>query len=87
MFATMKPYAPAPPPGAQPPPLWGHVDHVRELFGDRVDGLRRPAAGPGRRPVRDAEEFRDFFKANYGPTIAVYTAHRRRPRQGRRARP
>ena len=38
MFATMKPYAPPPPAGAQPPPLWGHVDHVRALLGDRVTG-------------------------------------------------
>src|ERR687897_307712 len=36
MFATMKPYAPAPPPGAQPPPRWGDEAHVRELLGDRV---------------------------------------------------
>jgi 2-polyprenyl-3-methyl-5-hydroxy-6-metoxy-1,4-benzoquinol methylase len=39
MFATMKPYVPAPPPGVQPPPLWGHLDHVRELFGERVTDL------------------------------------------------
>ena len=32
MFATMKPYAPAPPPGVQPPPLWGSEDHVRALL-------------------------------------------------------
>ena len=73
MFATMKPYAPPPPPGAQPPPLWGREEHVRELFGDRVTDARRArsrrcgwTASPARR------EFRDFFKANYGPTIAVY---------------
>ena len=36
LFATMKPYAPAPPPGAQPPPLWGSEEHVQELLGDRV---------------------------------------------------
>ena len=29
MFATMKPYAPPPPPGASPAPLWGRADHVR----------------------------------------------------------
>ena len=39
MFATMKPYAPPPPPGASPAPLWGHADHVRALFGDRVTDL------------------------------------------------
>ncbi|WP_072801707.1 class I SAM-dependent methyltransferase [Rhodococcoides yunnanense] len=72
MFAVMKPYAAPPPPGAQPPPLWGDRAHIRELFGDRVVDLRcevrqldvdafdRPAA------------FRDYFKAKYGPTIAVY---------------
>ena len=32
-------YAPPPPPGALPPLLWGSEEHVRELFGDRVDAL------------------------------------------------
>ncbi len=71
MFATMKPYAPAPPPGAQPPPLWGRPDHVRELFGDRVtdfDAQRRTVRVPFAKP----EDFREYFKANYGPTIATY---------------
>jgi SAM-dependent methyltransferase len=36
LFRTMKPYAPPPPPGAQPAPLWGDEDHVRALLGDRV---------------------------------------------------
>src|SRR5262245_3432681 len=39
MFATMKPYAAPPPPGAQPAPLWGKEEHVRELLGDRVTGV------------------------------------------------
>jgi ubiquinone/menaquinone biosynthesis C-methylase UbiE len=72
MFATMKPYAAPPPPGAQPPPLWGDEDHVRALFGDRVTGL---AAVREELPVdrfADGGEFRDFFKAYYGPTIATY---------------
>lgn len=72
MFKVMKPYAPAPPPGSQPPPLWGEEGHVRELFGDRVRDLtmRREVLQVSR--FRDPEEFRDFFKENYGPTIAVY---------------
>src|SRR4029077_9027884 len=37
LFRTMGPFAPAPPPGAQPPPLWGSEEHVKGLFGDRVD--------------------------------------------------
>ena len=39
MFATMRPFVPAPPPGVQPPPLWGHLDHVRDLLGDRVTDI------------------------------------------------
>ena len=73
MFATMKPYAPPPPPGAQPPPLWGHVDHVRELFGDRVEDFTARQQDLVVDTFATPEEFRDFFKANYGPTIAVYT--------------
>src|SRR6478736_3761277 len=40
MFAAMKPFAPPPPPGAQPSPLWGSEEHVRELLGDRVTGIQ-----------------------------------------------
>ena len=72
MFAAMKPYAPPPPPGAQPPPMWGREDHVRALLGDRVSDVsaRRQTVRVGMfaRP----EDFRDYFKARYGPTIAAY---------------
>jgi ubiquinone/menaquinone biosynthesis C-methylase UbiE len=74
MFATMKPYAPPPPPGAQPPPLWGHVDHVRELFGERIEDFTARQQDLVVDQFATPEEFRDFFKANYGPTIAVYKA-------------
>lgn len=72
MFATMKDFVPAPPPGARPGPLWGTEAHVRELFGDGVAHLTAE-----RRRLRvdrfaDAEQFRDFFKQYYGPTIAAY---------------
>jgi ubiquinone/menaquinone biosynthesis C-methylase UbiE len=72
LFATMKPYAPPPPPGASPAPLWGSVEHVRQLFGERVEGVvaRQQALRVER--FTTGAEFRDFFKANYGPTIAVY---------------
>ncbi len=72
MFATMKPYAAPPPPGAQPPPLWGREEHVQGLFGDRVTDVsaRRQALRVDR--FTSPAEFRDFFKTNYGPTIAAY---------------
>ena len=72
MFATMKPFVAPPPAGVQPPPLWGDEDHVRGLLGDRVTDVR--AEKRTVRVTRFAEpaEFREFFKTNYGPTIAAY---------------
>jgi SAM-dependent methyltransferase len=72
LWAAMKPYAPAPPTGAQPPPLWGREDHVRALLGDRVTDVVTE-----RRMLRidnfaNGAEFRDYFKTLYGPTISVY---------------
>jgi SAM-dependent methyltransferase len=71
MFATMKPYAP-PPPGAQPPPLWGSEDHVRELLGDRVDQVHTEKRNLRVSYFATPEAFRDYFKINYGPTISTY---------------
>ena len=74
MFATMKPYAPPPPPGAQPPPLWGDEDHVRELLGDRVEQVQAETRAVRVSYFATPEAFRDYFKANYGPTISIYKA-------------
>lgn len=79
MFATMKPYAPPPPPGAQPPPLWGDEDHVRALFGDRIAEVTAAKQTLKVDRFETPEEFRDFFKATYGPTIAVYKANAENP--------
>src|SRR5918998_5751708 len=72
LFAAMKPFAPPPPPGASPAPLWGRADHVRTLFGDRVTGLVAHQQSLRVDRFADGAELRDFMKANYGPTIAVY---------------
>ena len=72
LFSTMKPFVPPPPPGVQPPPLWGDESHVRELLGElaievdaRVESLRVDL-------FADGTAFRDFFKRTYGPTIVAY---------------
>jgi ubiquinone/menaquinone biosynthesis C-methylase UbiE len=79
LFRTMGPFAPPPPPGAQPPPLWGSEQHVRELFGDRVTDLvverRTTVLDRCATPL----EFREYWKRNYGPTIAVYKANAEDP--------
>ena len=72
MFATMKPYAPPPPPGASPAPLWGDPDHVRELFAGRVGDLRFDTRQLRVTYFATPADFRDYFKANYGPTIVAY---------------
>jgi SAM-dependent methyltransferase len=71
LFRTMGPFAPAPPPGAQPPPLWGGEVHLGELFGDRVelellerDVLEVTAFA---RP----DDYGEHFKQRYGPTIVA----------------
>jgi SAM-dependent methyltransferase len=74
MFAAMKPYVPPAPPGAQPPPLWGSEAHVRALFGERVTDLDTRRETVTVDCFGTPEEFRDFFKANYGPTTAAYRA-------------
>lgn len=72
MFATMKPYAAPPPPGAQPPPLWGAEDHVRELLGAGVAELSMTRRDLRVDQFADPAAFREFFKSWYGPTIATY---------------
>lgn len=72
MFAAMRPYAPPPPPGAQPPPLWGREDHVQALFGDRVTEVAACRQSVTVDRFETPEAFRDYFKANYGPTVAAY---------------
>lgn len=72
MFATMKPYAPPPPAGAQPPPRWGDEGHVRGLLGDRVRDVRATVQSLRVEAFDSGEAFRDYFKRTYGPTIAVY---------------
>ena len=72
MFIAMKPYAAPPPAGAQPAPLWGDPAHVQSLFGDRVTDLETRKASLVVDQFATPEAFRDYFKRNYGPTIAVY---------------
>jgi SAM-dependent methyltransferase len=72
MFATMKPYAPPPPPGSQPPPLWGREDHARSLLGNRVTDVITTRQTIRVDLFHRPEDFRDYFKGHYGPTIAVY---------------
>ena len=72
MLGTMKPYAVAPPPGAEPPPLWGDEQHVRSLLGDRVGNVATAKGTVTIERFATPEEFRAYFASHYGPTIAAY---------------
>lgn len=70
-FNALAPYMPPPPPGALPPPLWGSEEHVRTLFGDRVESLAMTRRSYVER-AKTPHEYRKFFKETFGPVVAVY---------------
>ncbi len=71
LFRTMKPFAAPPPPGAQPPPLWGSEEHLAGLFGDRVDFHTVTRDTLEITAFSQPRDYGEHFKAYYGPTIAV----------------
>lgn len=72
MFSAMKPYVPAPPAGVSPPPLWGSESHVITLLDGAVEDVVAQHGSLVVDRFADGAAFRDYFKANYGPTIAAY---------------
>ena len=78
-FATIAKYAPPPPEGFQPPPLWGVRDHVNEIFdgtGDRAELRgRRRSTGTSTRSTRRS--------TSTGPSSARSSLLRSNARGGR----
>ncbi|GID93455.1 class I SAM-dependent methyltransferase [Amorphoplanes digitatis] len=62
-----------PPPGVRAPSEWGSGPRLRELFGEQVTDLR-----VNRREFvfrfASPENFADYFRANYGPTLKAFEA-------------
>jgi SAM-dependent methyltransferase len=74
MFAALAQHAlQPPPPGAQPPILWGTEDHVRELLGDRVADLRFERLTV---PIEDdsVEEEVEYMTRTLGPLVLAKAA-------------
>jgi SAM-dependent methyltransferase len=72
-WTVMGPYMPAPPAYASPPPGWGRVEHVQELFADHPVELafeRRTMHFEAASP----EAFIDLFAEWYGPTLQARIA-------------
>jgi ubiquinone/menaquinone biosynthesis C-methylase UbiE len=64
-FGALAPYMPAPPPGAQPPLLWGTEEHVRGLFGDRVESLELVRRTYVERSTSEGA-YRELFETTFG---------------------
>jgi ubiquinone/menaquinone biosynthesis C-methylase UbiE len=72
-FGVLAPYMPPPSPQALPPVMWGNEEHVRGLFGGRVESLettRREYVEGAASP----REYREFFKQTFGPAVAIYSS-------------
>src|SRR5262249_55028940 len=61
------------PAGLRPPMEWGTPERLAELFGDTVHDVRTTRREFVFR-YRTPEEFADFFKTNYGPTLKAFEA-------------
>jgi SAM-dependent methyltransferase len=72
MFATMRPFMPPPPAGVQPPPRWGDEQHVRGLLDGGVSEVAATRRSLTVDRFAEPADFREYFKARYGPTIAAY---------------
>jgi SAM-dependent methyltransferase len=72
LLATIAPYVPSPPPGAQPPPLWGSQSHLADLLGSRSTPILSEKRVLRVDHYADAESFRDHFRRAYGPIITAY---------------
>jgi SAM-dependent methyltransferase len=81
LLRTIGPFAPAPPPGASPPPLWGSEAHLLELFGAELDLRRRERGVLDVTAFERPRDFGEHFKARYGPTIVAQANARRNGRE------
>jgi SAM-dependent methyltransferase len=81
LFRTMGPFAPAPPPGAQPPPLWGSEEHMTELFGPRVEFRTMDRDVLEITAFERPGDYIEHFKTRYGPTIAAQANARKTGRE------
>jgi len=72
LFRTVGKHVP-PPAGVQSPMLWGTEEHLRELLGEGVSSLEVQERTFTFR-FESAQEFVDFFRQWYGPTLKAFAA-------------
>src|SRR5215210_5931531 len=72
LFRTVAAHVP-PPAGVQSPMLWGTEEHLGTLFGDAIGSLEVEERTFTFR-FRSPEDFVDFFRTWYGPTVKAFAA-------------
>jgi len=72
LFRTVAAHVP-PPAGVQSPLLWGTEAHLRELFGEGITSLEVTERTFTFR-FRSPEDFVEFFRTRYGPTLKAFAA-------------
>jgi SAM-dependent methyltransferase len=70
-YAMLAAYLP-PPPGIEPPLLWGDPEHLRGLFGDRVEWREHSPEILRVEHFPSPQDFCTYYKANFGPTMRTY---------------
>jgi ubiquinone/menaquinone biosynthesis C-methylase UbiE len=69
-FGVLAPYMPPPPPGGLPPLVWGSEEHVRELFGERVESLELRRGSYVERAA-SPQAYVELFEQTFGPVVAI----------------
>ena len=72
-FATIAKHAPAPPPGFQPPPLWGVRDHVESLFSSTPVAVTFEDAVAHFR-FDSVEQMFEEYATKFGPVVVLRQA-------------
>jgi SAM-dependent methyltransferase len=71
-LAIFAPYGPPPPPGPTPG-LWGSAEHVRDLFGDRLESLELSRGSYVER-AESPRAYCELFKRTFGPVASIYAS-------------
>jgi ubiquinone/menaquinone biosynthesis C-methylase UbiE len=71
IFGVVAPYMPPTPPDALSPLLWGTEEHVRKLFGDRIESLEM-SEGTYTERAPSPQEYVDLYKETFGPVVDIY---------------
>ena len=77
-FRVLSAFAPPAPSGAPSPLLWGTKDHVKNLFGHRVQALEMTRHEYCETAMSSRAYF-ELFRDSFGPMVAIYAGLRGEP--------